>query len=119
MSVHVIEWGRQEDVDYVTVGPTKKDYEEVVASTHAMTCEKCGAPMTKGTYRCEYCGTEYIADIVVREELKELKAKQYGLEMKVKTARLEAAMQEQTARLLELMRMNKEIWDIREEMKRL
>lgn len=119
MSVHVIEWGRQEDTDYITIGPTKKDYEEVVASTHAMICEKCGAPMTRGTYKCEYCGTEYIAEFVVRKEIAELKAKQYGLEMKVKTARLEAAMQEQIARLYELTSMNAELKEIRREMKEL
>ena len=117
MSVHVIHLGNQEDTDYIPIGPTKKDYEEVVASTHALICEKCGAPLTRGMYRCEYCGTEYIAEIVVREELKELKAKQYGLEMKVKTAELEARMQEQIARLYELMGINAELKEIRREIK--
>jgi len=117
-SVHVIEWGREEDTDYITFGPTKESYKEVVASTHALICENCGAPLTRGTYKCEYCGTEYIADVVVREELKELKAKQYGLEMKKKTAELDARMQEQIARLYELTSMNAELKEIARELKK-
>ena len=60
MSVYVIEFGRQEDGDYVPIGPTKEIYEEVVGSTHALVCQNCGAPLTRGTYKCEYCGTEHM-----------------------------------------------------------
>ena len=113
MSVHVIELGRKEDVDYVPIGPTKEMYEEVVGSTHALVCQNCGAPLTRGTYKCEYCGTEYIADIVVRNELSEKKEKHMRLEMKTRTKELEIAMQEQIARLYELMGINAELTEIK------
>ena len=113
MSVHVIEFGRQEDEDYVPIGPTKEMYEEVVGSTHALVCQNCGAPLTRGTYKCEYCGTEHIADIVVRNELSEMKEKRMRLEMKKRTKELEIAMQEQTARLCELMGTNAELTEIK------
>ena len=113
MSVHVIEWGRQEDTDYVPIGPTKEMYEEVVGSTHALVCQNCGAPLTRGTYKCEYCGTEHIADIVVRNEISEMKEKQMRLEMKKRTKELEIAMQEQTARLYEMMGINAELMEIK------
>ena len=113
MSVHVIEFGRQEDVDYVPIGPTKEMYEEVVGSTHALVCQNCGAPLTRGTYKCEYCGTEHIADIVVRNELSEMKEKRMRLEMKKRTKELEIAMQEQTARLYELMGISAELTEIK------
>ena len=113
MSVHVIELGRQEDVDYVPIGPTKEMYEEVVGSTHALVCQNCGAPLTRGTYKCEYCGTEHTADIVVRNELSEMKEKQMRLEMKKRTKELEIAMQDQTARLYELMGINAALTDIK------
>ena len=113
MSVHVIEFGRKEDVDYVTIGPTKEMYEEVVGSIHALVCQNCGAPLTRGTCKCEYCGTEHIADIVVRNELSEMKERYMRLEMKKRTKELEIAMQEQTARLYELMGINAELTEIK------
>lgn len=87
--------------------------EEVVGSTHALVCHSCGAPLTRGTYKCEYCGTEHIADIVVRNELLEMKEKHMRLEMKKRTKELEIAMQEQTARLYELMGINAELTEIK------
>ena len=67
-------------------------------------CLNCGAPLThrKDKTVCEYCGTEYIADIVVRNELSEMKEK-----------RMRLAMQEQTARLYELMGINAELTEIK------
>ena len=119
MSIHVIEWGNQEDVDYITIGPTRETYEEVVVSTHALVCENCGAPMTRGTYKCEYCGTEYVASIRFHDEPEDKEAHVTELKMEVKTKRLEKAMQEQTARLYELMGMNAELRNIRKELKKL
>ena len=113
MSVHVIEFGRQEDADYFPIGPTKETYEEVVRSTHALVCQNCGAPLTRGTYKCEYCGTEHIADIVVRNELSEMKEKHMRLEMKKRTKELEIAIQEQTKRLYEMMGTNAELTEIK------
>ena len=132
MSVHVIEWGRQEEIEAFITNIDAKTYEsavqmwcdsqagpveevQTISSVHALTCENCGAPL-KG-YTCEYCGTKYVAELVVQEEIEEQKAKRYELKMKVKTAQLEAAMQEQTARLYELMGMNAELKDIAKEMK--
>lgn len=112
MSVHVIEFGRQEDTDYIPIGPTKEMYEEVVGSTHALVCQNCGAPLTRGTYKCEYCGTEHIADFVVRNELSETKEKLMRLEMKKRTKELEIAMHEQTKRLYEMMGTNAELTEI-------
>ena len=78
-------------------------------------CLNCGAPLThrKDKTVCEYCGTEYIADIVVRNELSEMKEKHMRLEMKKRTKELEIAMQEQTARLYELMGINAELTEIK------
>ena len=98
MGVPVIAFGRKEDVDYITLGPTKEQYEKAV---RPLVCKNCGAPLVRGTNKCEYCGTVYVADIVVRNELSEIKEKQMRLEMKKRTKELEIAMQEQTARLLE------------------
>lgn len=81
---------------------TKEMHEEVVGSAHALVCQNCGAPLTRGTYKCEYCGTEHIADFVVRNELSEMKEKHMRL-----------AMQEQTARLYELMGINAELTEIK------
>jgi uncharacterized Zn finger protein (UPF0148 family) len=79
-------------------------------------CPNCGAPLTyrKDKTVCEYCGTEYIADIVVRNELSEMKEKCMRLKMKKRTKELEIAMQEQTARLYELMGINAELTEIKE-----
>ena len=134
MMYGIKEWGNQEEEEVVMTGVDAKTYEsavqmwcdaqagtveevQTISSVHALTCENCGAPL-KG-YTCEYCGTEHIAEFVVQEEIKEQKAKRYELEMKAKTARLEAAMQEQTARLYELMGMNAHLKEIREAMKKL
>ena len=78
-------------------------------------CPNCGAPLKHFKDRdvCEYCGTEHIADIVVRNELSEMKEKQMRLEMKKRTKELEIAMQEQAARLYELMGINAELTDIK------
>ena len=62
MSVHVIDFGRKEDTDYITIVPTKETYEKTVRLAHALTCKNCGAPLTKGTNKCEYCGTVYITE---------------------------------------------------------
>ena len=138
MSVHVIEWGRQEEIESFITNIDAKTYEsavqmwcdaqagpvdietaqpevQTISPLHALTCENCGAPL-KG-YTCEYCGTNYVAELVVQEEIEEQKAKLYKLEMKAKTAELEAAMQEQIARLYELMGINAELKDIAKEMK--
>ena len=58
MSVHVIELGRKEDVDYVPIGPTKEMYEEVVGGTHALVCQNCGAPLKPDSRFCENCGSK-------------------------------------------------------------
>ena len=78
-------------------------------------CPNCGAPLTyrKDKTVCEYCGTEHIADIVVRNELSEMKEKRMRLEMKKRTNELEIAMQEQTARLYEMMGINAELKEIK------
>ena len=57
MGVPVITFGRKEDVDYITPGPTKEQYEKAV---RPLVCKNCGAPLTRGLNKCEYCGTVYV-----------------------------------------------------------
>ena len=56
MGVPTLAFGRVEDVDYITIGPTKETYEKAV---RPLVCKNCGAPLTRGTNQCEYCGTVY------------------------------------------------------------
>lgn len=56
MGVPVIAFGRKEEVDYITLGPTKETYEKAV---RPLICKNCGAPLTRGLNKCEYCGTVY------------------------------------------------------------
>lgn len=64
MGVPVIAFGRKEDVDYITLGPTKEQYEKAV---RPLVCKNCGAPLTRGLNKCEYCGTVY-ANFKIQEE---------------------------------------------------
>ena len=65
MGVPVIAFGRKEDVDYITLGPTKEQYEKTV---RPLVCKNCGAPLTRGLNKCEYCGTVYVTEAVLRKE---------------------------------------------------
>lgn len=44
------------DRDIYTEWKLENSKDEII---HSHNCVNCGAPMPKGTTRCEYCGTEY------------------------------------------------------------
>ncbi len=68
MGVPVILFGRKEEVDYITLGPTKETYEK---SVRPLVCKNCGAPLVRGTNKCEYCGTVYVTEAVCEKGCEE------------------------------------------------
>lgn len=63
MGVPALAFGRAED-EYITIGPTKEN-----EALRPLVCKNCGAPLTRGTNQCEYCGTVHgtVAELIKQE----------------------------------------------------
>jgi len=47
MGVPALAFGRSEDTDYITIGPTKEK-----ESFRPLVCKNCGGPLTRGADHC-------------------------------------------------------------------